>query len=111
MVFSKYGEALLSRVERRAFRDGEALQRAANLEAEVVVGVGGVVKVDDEAPLAGRTRAVLTFRRKRLVRPEGVPFFTVFPQGVVARTRNVRRFYRSFPGCDEALLAFGADAH
>jgi hypothetical protein len=86
VVLGQNREPLLRRVERGPFGDGKALQGASDLEPEVVVGVGGVVKVDDETPLPGRPRAVLAFRRERLVRPERIAFFAVFFERVVART-------------------------
>jgi len=87
VVLGQNREPLLGGVERRSFGDGEALQGAPDLEPEVVVGVGGVVQVDDETPLTGCPRAVLAFRRERLVRPERIAFFAVFFERVVARTR------------------------
>ena len=71
----------------------------------------GVVQVHDETPVFGGPGAVFAFRRKGLVRAEGVAFLAVFRQRVVAGTRKTRLFSRSFPGGDKALLAFTSEAH
>jgi hypothetical protein len=111
VVFRKYGEPFLGGVERRPLGNGEALECAADLEPQVVVGVGGVVQVNDEAALARLARAVLTFRRERLVRPKRIAFFAILLERIAARYENVRPLCRSFPGCDEPLLAFAGRAH
>ncbi len=87
MVFGKYGEALLRRVERGTLRDGEALQRAADLEPEVVVGVGRVVQMADETAVLGGPLARLAFRREGLVRRQRIAFFAVFSERVATRAR------------------------
>ena len=54
MVLSLHGEALIRGIERRTFRHGPRLQRAVNLEAEIVVQPGGVMLLNHEAIPAGR---------------------------------------------------------
>jgi len=69
VVLGEHREVLLRRVERRALRDGEALERAPDLQAQVVVDAGRVVQVADEAALARLANAGLAFRTERLVGP------------------------------------------
>jgi hypothetical protein len=69
VVLGEHREVLLRRVERRALRDGEALEGAADLQAQVVVNARRVVQVADEAALARFADAGLAFRGERLVGP------------------------------------------
>jgi len=69
VVLGEHREVLLRRVEGGAFRDGEALERAADLQAQVVVDARRVVQVADEAALTRLADAGLAFRSEGLVGP------------------------------------------
>ena len=50
VIFHVHGEALLLGADRRALRDGPALQHPVHLEAQIVVEAPGRVLLDDEQP-------------------------------------------------------------
>jgi hypothetical protein len=103
MVLGQHRQPLVGGVERRPFGDGEAEQRATDLQPQVVVAIRRVVQVDDEAAVARFANAVLAFRCERLVRSQRIAFLPVFVERVFRRLTGFRRL---LSGCDALLLAF-----